>query len=141
MQYEQSIPQKFWCHAFDVAWYISNRVYIRKVLNKTPYEILRNWKPSLEYFWVFGCKVFILNTKVYLNKFSPMSCKGVFLGFSHTNKAYIVLNKETMRIKESLNVTFDESIPEPKSSPSVEVRWSDQRTNSSWSRKVAIITS
>ena len=49
-----------------------------------------------------------------------MSYKGVFLGFSHNNKAYIVLNKETMRIKESLNVTFDESIPEPKSSPSVE---------------------
>ncbi|GJV34216.1 hypothetical protein Tco_1394616 [Tanacetum coccineum] len=28
----------------------------------------------------------------------------------------IVLNKETMRIKESLNVTFDESLPKPKSS-------------------------
>ena len=49
-----------------------------------------------------------------------MSCKGVFLGFSHTNKAYIVLNKETMRIEEFLNVTFNESMLEPKSSPSVE---------------------
>nr|GEV64992.1 integrase, catalytic region, zinc finger, CCHC-type, peptidase aspartic, catalytic [Tanacetum cinerariifolium] len=39
------------------------------------------------------------------------------LGYSQTSKAYIVLNKETMRIKESLNVTFDESLPEPKSSP------------------------
>ncbi|GKD53813.1 hypothetical protein Tco_1287200 [Tanacetum coccineum] len=35
-------------------------------------------------------------------------------------KAYIVLNKETIRIEESLNVTFDESLLEPKSSPSVE---------------------
>ncbi|GKE42656.1 hypothetical protein Tco_1469940, partial [Tanacetum coccineum] len=34
--------------------------------------------------------------------------------------AYIVLNKETMRIEESLNVTFGESFPEPKSSPLVE---------------------
>ncbi|GKD97285.1 retrotransposon protein [Tanacetum coccineum] len=41
-------------------------------------------------------------------------------GYSQTSKAYIVLNKETMRIEESLNVTFDESLPEPKSSPSVE---------------------
>ncbi|GJX08769.1 retrotransposon protein [Tanacetum coccineum] len=39
---------------------------------------------------------------------------------NRTSKAYIVLNKETMRIGESLNVTFDESLPEPKSSLSVE---------------------
>nr|GEX08727.1 retrovirus-related Pol polyprotein from transposon TNT 1-94 [Tanacetum cinerariifolium] len=44
----------------------------------------------------------------------------VFLGFSQTSKAYIVLNKETMIIEESLDVTFDESLPEPKSSSSVE---------------------
>ncbi|GJZ76749.1 retrotransposon protein [Tanacetum coccineum] len=40
-------------------------------------------------------------------------------GYSQTSKAYMVLNKETMRIKESLNVTFDESLPEPKSSSSI----------------------
>ncbi|GJY13179.1 hypothetical protein Tco_0382488 [Tanacetum coccineum] len=31
-----------------------------------------------------------------------------------------VLNKETIRIEESLNITFDESLPEPKSSSLVE---------------------
>ncbi|GJW12432.1 retrovirus-related pol polyprotein from transposon TNT 1-94 [Tanacetum coccineum] len=35
-----------------------------------------------------------------------------------TSKVYIMLNKETMRIEESLNVTLDESLPEPKSSSS-----------------------
>nr|GEX73257.1 hypothetical protein [Tanacetum cinerariifolium] len=45
---------------------------------------------------------------------------GAFLGYSQTGKAYIVLNKEIMRIEESLNVTFDKSLPEPKSSPSIE---------------------
>nr|GEV99511.1 retrovirus-related Pol polyprotein from transposon TNT 1-94 [Tanacetum cinerariifolium] len=117
---EQSIPQKFWFRALDTETYIFNRVYIRKFINKTPYKILRNRKPSLEYFKVFGCKVFILNTKVYLTKFDPNSYEGVFLGYSQISKAYIVLNKETMRIEESLNVTFDESLPKPKSSSSVE---------------------
>ncbi|GJW04905.1 hypothetical protein Tco_1563761 [Tanacetum coccineum] len=42
------------------------------------------------------------------------------LRYSQTSKAYIVLNKETMRIEESVNVTFEESLPEPKSSYSVE---------------------
>ncbi|GJV11607.1 retrovirus-related pol polyprotein from transposon TNT 1-94 [Tanacetum coccineum] len=122
---EQSIPQKFWCHELDMATYIFNRVYIRTFINKTPYEILRNKKPSLEYFKVFGCKVFIINTKVHLTKFDPKSYEGVFLGYSQTSKTYIVLNKETMRIEESLNVTFDESLPEPKSSSLVE----DDRIN------------
>ncbi|GKB25085.1 retrotransposon protein [Tanacetum coccineum] len=58
-------------------------------------------------------------------RFDSKSYEGVFLGYSQTSKAYIVLNKETMRIKESLNVTFNESLPEPKSSPSVE----DDRIN------------
>ncbi|GJY90440.1 hypothetical protein Tco_0505636, partial [Tanacetum coccineum] len=31
-----------------------------------------------------------------------------------------MLNKETIRIEEALNVTFDESLPKPKSSSSVE---------------------
>ncbi|GJW81372.1 retrovirus-related pol polyprotein from transposon TNT 1-94 [Tanacetum coccineum] len=51
-------------------------------------------------------------THLHLTKFDPKSYEGVFLGYSQNSKAYIVLNKETMRIEESLNV-------EPKSSPSV----------------------
>ncbi|GJR86302.1 retrotransposon protein [Tanacetum coccineum] len=43
-----------------------------------------------------------------------------YRGYSQTSKAYIVLNKETIRIKESFNVTFDESLPEPRSPPLVE---------------------
>nr|GEV60059.1 retrotransposon protein [Tanacetum cinerariifolium] len=70
---EQSMPQNFWCHAKDTKTYIFNKVYIRNIINKTPYEILRNRKPSLEYFRVFGYKVSILNSKVHLVKFDPKS--------------------------------------------------------------------
>ncbi|GJX36540.1 retrovirus-related pol polyprotein from transposon TNT 1-94 [Tanacetum coccineum] len=52
----------------------------------------------------------------YLTKFDPKSTKGIFLGYSPNSKAYIILNKETLRIEESLNVKFDES-PPPKSPP------------------------
>ncbi|GJW78606.1 hypothetical protein Tco_0140288 [Tanacetum coccineum] len=40
--------------------------------------------------------------------------------YSQTSKSYIALNKKTMRIAESLNVTFDERLPEPETYPSVE---------------------
>ncbi|GJV95265.1 retrovirus-related pol polyprotein from transposon TNT 1-94 [Tanacetum coccineum] len=116
MPNEQSIPQKFWCNAVDTSTYILNRFLIRPFLGKTPYELFKGKKPSLEHFKVFGCKYFILNTKDYLTKFDPKSTKGIFLGYSPNSKAYIILNKETMRIKESFNVKFDES-PPPKSPP------------------------
>ncbi|GKA34745.1 retrovirus-related pol polyprotein from transposon TNT 1-94 [Tanacetum coccineum] len=113
---EQSIPQKFWCNAVDTSTHILNRIPIRPFLGKTPYELFKGKKPSLEYFIVFGSKCFILNTKDYLTKFDPKSTEGIFLGYSPNSKDYIILNKETMRIKESLNVKLDES-PPPKSPP------------------------
>ncbi|GJU06725.1 retrovirus-related pol polyprotein from transposon TNT 1-94 [Tanacetum coccineum] len=117
---EQSIPQKFWCNVVDTSTYILNRILIRPILGKTPYEIFRGRKPSLEYFKVFGSKCFILNTKDHLTKFDPKSYECVFLGYSQNSKAYVVLNKHTMKVKESLNVTFDESPPPTKLSPLVD---------------------
>ncbi|GJT38073.1 retrovirus-related pol polyprotein from transposon TNT 1-94 [Tanacetum coccineum] len=117
---EQSLPQKFWCNAVDTSTYILNRILIRAILGKTPYEILRGRKPTLDYFRVFGSKCFILNTKDYLTKFDPKSYECVFLGYSQNSKAYIILNKHTRKIKESLNVTFDETPPPSKTSPLVD---------------------
>ncbi|GJS28122.1 retrovirus-related pol polyprotein from transposon TNT 1-94 [Tanacetum coccineum] len=113
---EQSLPQKFWCNAVDTSTYILNRILIRAILGKTPYELLRGRKPTLDYFRVFGSKCFILNTKDYLTKFDPKSYEGVFLN----SKANIILNKHTRKIEESLNVTFDETPPPSKTSPLVD---------------------
>ena len=117
MLYEQSIPQKFWCHAVDTSTYILNRVSIRRILGKTPYELIRGRKPNLSYFRVFGSKCYILNIKDYLTKFDPKSYEGIFLGYSQNSKTYIILNKHSMKVEESLNVTFDETPPPPKTLP------------------------
>ncbi|GJW99881.1 retrovirus-related pol polyprotein from transposon TNT 1-94 [Tanacetum coccineum] len=87
---------------------------------KNTYELLRGRKPTLDYFRVFGSKCFILNTKDYLTKFDPKSYEGVFLGYSQNSKAYIILNKHTKKIEESLNVTLDETPPPSKTSPLVD---------------------
>ncbi|GJS45168.1 retrovirus-related pol polyprotein from transposon TNT 1-94 [Tanacetum coccineum] len=101
---EQSLPQKFWCNAVDTSTYILNRILIRAILGKTPYEILRGRKPTLDYFRVFGSKCFILNTKDYLTKFDPKSYECVF----------------TRKVEESLNVKFDETPPPSKTLPLVD---------------------
>ncbi|GJV78409.1 retrovirus-related pol polyprotein from transposon TNT 1-94 [Tanacetum coccineum] len=117
---EQSLPQKFWCNAVDTSTYILNRILIRAILGKTPYELLRGRKPTLDYFRVFGSKCFILNTKDYLTKFDPKSYEGIFIGYSQNSKAYIILNKHTRKVEESLNMTFDETPPPSKTSPLVD---------------------
>nr|GEW38494.1 retrovirus-related Pol polyprotein from transposon TNT 1-94 [Tanacetum cinerariifolium] len=117
---EQSLLQNFWCNTVDTSTYILNRILIRAILGKTPYELLRGRKPTLDYFRVFRSKCFILNTKDYLTKFDLKSYEGVFLGYSQNSKAYIILNKHTIKIKESLNVTFNETPPPSKTSPLVD---------------------
>ncbi|GJR82997.1 retrovirus-related pol polyprotein from transposon TNT 1-94 [Tanacetum coccineum] len=117
---EQSLPQKFWCNAVDTSTYILNRILIRAILGKTPYELLRGRKPTLDYSRVFRSKCFILNTKDYLTKFDPKSYEGVFLGYSQNSKACIILNKHIRKIEESLNMTFDETPPPSKTSPLVD---------------------
>ncbi|GJX62646.1 retrovirus-related pol polyprotein from transposon TNT 1-94, partial [Tanacetum coccineum] len=99
------------CNAVDTSTYILNQILIRATLGKTPYELLRGRKPTLDYFRVFRSKCFILNTNDYLRKFNPKSYEGIFLGYSQNSKAYIILNKHTRKIEESLNVTFDETLP------------------------------
>nr|GEU89493.1 retrovirus-related Pol polyprotein from transposon TNT 1-94 [Tanacetum cinerariifolium] len=117
---EQSLPQTFWCNAVDTSTYLINRILTRAILGKTPYELLGGRKPTLDYFRVFGSECFILNTKYYLTKFDLKSYEGVFLRYSQNIKGYIIHNKHTRKIKESLNATFDENPPPSKTPPLVD---------------------
>ena len=66
---EYKSPYKLWAKAINTACHASNRLYLRKLKNKTPYELMTGKKPNVKYFRVFGCKCFILNKKTRLAKF------------------------------------------------------------------------
>ena len=68
-------------------------------------------KPNISYFHQFGCTCFILNTKDNLVKFDSKTHKGIFLGYSERSKAYRVYNNETLRVEESIHVSFDDKKP------------------------------
>ena len=107
---ENDLPRYFWAEAINTACYILNRVLIRSILKKTPYELWKGRKPSIRYFHVFGCRCFILNNgKDNLSKFDAKSDEGVFLGYSTSSKAYRVFNRRTLVVEESIHVVFDES--------------------------------
>ena len=48
------------------------------------------------------------NKKDNLKKIDVKSDKGIFLGYSTSNKACRVFNKRTLIIEESIHVVFDE---------------------------------
>src|SRR3954462_13146567 len=60
MMAEFKSPYNFWAEAINTSCHAANYLYLRKILNKTPYEIITGKKPNIKYFRVFGCKCFIL---------------------------------------------------------------------------------
>ncbi len=104
MMAEFKSPYNFWAEAINTACHASNRLYLRKGLNKTPYEILTGNKPNLKYFRVFGCKCFILKKGARLAKFDSRAHEGIFVGYATNSHAYRVLNKSTGLTEETCNM-------------------------------------
>jgi transposase InsO family protein len=53
---EYNTSDQFWVEAVNMACHATNRLYLHKLLKKTPYELLISKKPNISYFRVFGCK-------------------------------------------------------------------------------------
>ena len=107
---ETNLPKYFWADAVNTACYVLNRVLIRPILKKTPYELFKGRKPNIYHFRIFGCKYFILNSgKDNLGKFDSKADEGIFLGYSSQSHAYRAYNKRTMLIEEIVHITFDET--------------------------------
>ncbi|XP_021766287.1 uncharacterized protein LOC110730772 [Chenopodium quinoa] len=103
------LPRKFWAEAVNTACYILNRVTIRSIINKTPYELFRGRKPNISHLRAFGCKCFVHNNgKKNLGKFDERSEEAIFLGYAIDSKAYRVYNKSSMCVEESIHIIFDE---------------------------------
>ncbi|WCJ31588.1 Retrovirus-related Pol polyprotein from transposon RE1 [Euphorbia peplus] len=118
---ERRLPKYFWGEAVNTACYVLNRVLIRSILNKTPYELWKGRKPKIGYFRTFGCKCYVLNTKEYLSKFDSKADEAIFLGYSTHSKAYRVFNKRTQTLDESVHVQFDETNPADSRAPDEDV--------------------
>nr|GEY70998.1 hypothetical protein [Tanacetum cinerariifolium] len=100
----------------------SNRVVERK--NWTLQEMSRtmlNEESIRQKFWynVVDTSTYIL-IRILVRPILGKTPYGILRGYSQNSKAYVVLNKHTMKVEESLNATFDESPPLIKLSPLVD---------------------
>ncbi|KAK1646122.1 hypothetical protein QYE76_063927, partial [Lolium multiflorum] len=109
MMAEYKSRYNFWAEAISTACHSSNRLYLRKGLNKTPYEILTGNKPNISYFKVFGCKCFYKIKGVRLSKFAPKALEGIFVGYGAESHTYRVFDIASGIIIESCSVRFEEN--------------------------------
>jgi hypothetical protein len=106
---EYNVSHYFWAKAINTACFYNNRLYCHQFLEKTPYEILNGRTPNIAYFWVFGCKCYILKKNTRLSKFEKKCDEGFLLGYSTTSKAYKVWNLTIGTLEEVHDVEFNET--------------------------------
>jgi hypothetical protein len=80
---EHRTPQCFCADAICTACYISNRIFLRSILNLTPFELR----------FVLKCG--------NLDKFESRSSNVILLGYTPHGRSYRVFNLETNTIIES----------------------------------------
>ena len=104
---ENNLPKYFWEEAINTSCYVINRVSIRPMLSKTPYELYKGRKPNISHLRSFGYKCFILNNgKHPIDKMDAKSDETIFMGYALNSKAYRVSNKTSLIIEESIHVIF-----------------------------------
>ena len=70
------------------------------------------WEPaSIKHFRIFGSKCYIKNNDENLGKFDARANEGIFLGYASKSKGYRCYNKTLRKIVESIDVRFDEELP------------------------------
>jgi hypothetical protein len=101
---EHRTPRHFWADAINTACYISNRIFLRSILNLTPLELCFECKSSISHLRPFDCKCFVLK-RGNLDNFGSCCSDG---------RSYREFNLETNTIIESCDVTFNGTAPCPR---------------------------
>ncbi|GJS66800.1 retrovirus-related pol polyprotein from transposon TNT 1-94 [Tanacetum coccineum] len=94
-----------WAEAVATACYTQNRSLIHTLHHKTPYELVHDNKPDLTFFRVFGALCYPTNDNEDLGKLQPTIDIGIFVGYAPSRKGYIIYNKRTLRIMETIHIS------------------------------------
>ncbi|GJU60975.1 retrovirus-related pol polyprotein from transposon TNT 1-94 [Tanacetum coccineum] len=74
----------------------------------TPYELLRDRKPNVQYFHVFRSLCYPTTDREDLGKMKPKADIGIFIGYSESSRGFQIYNRKTRKIIETIHVKFDE---------------------------------
>nr|GEX11603.1 hypothetical protein [Tanacetum cinerariifolium] len=101
-------PLFLWSEAINTTCYTKNYSLIRLRYNKTPYELMRDKKSNLSFFYVFGALCYPTNDNDDMGKLDAKADIGIFVGYAPAKKAFRIYNKRTQKNIETIHVTFNE---------------------------------
>ncbi|KAL4347752.1 hypothetical protein GQ457_17G011290 [Hibiscus cannabinus] len=121
LRFQSNVPIKFWGECILDACFLINRLPSSVLQWKTPFECLYNKHPNLNILKVFGCLCYA-TTPHQNDKFAPRAIPSVFMGYSNTQKGYLLFNLEQHKFFVNRDVKFFEQVfpfkfPITKSSP------------------------
>nr|GEW02370.1 Gag-Pol polyprotein [Tanacetum cinerariifolium] len=93
-----NLPLFLWAEAIATACFTQNRSIIDKHFNKTPYELMNKRKPNIKFFYMFGCRCYLLNDYDDVGKIKAKGNIGVFVGYSKEFVAFRIYNKLTQEV-------------------------------------------
>nr|GFA62289.1 hypothetical protein [Tanacetum cinerariifolium] len=101
-------PLFLWAETIATACFTQNRSIIHHRFNKTPYELINGRNPNISFLYVFGALCYPKNDHEDIGKLGANGDIGFFIGYSADSCAYIIYNRRTKKIMETINVLFDE---------------------------------
>ncbi|GKC12788.1 retrovirus-related pol polyprotein from transposon TNT 1-94 [Tanacetum coccineum] len=81
-------PEFLWAEAISTACFKQNRSLAHTHYNKTPYELIKNKKPNVQYFYVFRSLGYLTNDRDDLGKMKPNADIGIFIGYSESSRGF-----------------------------------------------------
>ncbi|KAF7812720.1 Retrovirus-related Pol polyprotein from transposon TNT 1-94 [Senna tora] len=109
MMSNSKLPIFLWREALKTAVYIQNRVPT-KAVSKTPFEIWKGWKPSLNHMRVWGCHAEVRVYNPHEKKLDPRTISAYFVGYVERSKGYkFYCPTHTSKFVESRNAKFLEN--------------------------------
>jgi hypothetical protein len=109
MFYEYKTSDRFWTEVVNTACHATNRLYLHKLLKKTPYELLTGNMSNVSYFRVFESKCYVLQKRSKSSKFAPKVYESFLLGYDSNSRAYHIFNKNSDCVKTTCDTVFDET--------------------------------
>lgn len=109
IRFQGHIPIKFWGECVLAAVYLINRLPTSVLKGKSPHELFHGHKANVEHLRTIGCLCYATRLPRQ-DKFSPRAEPCVLMGYSATQKGYLLYSIPQKKLVTSRDVVFKESM-------------------------------
>ncbi|XP_049372613.1 uncharacterized protein LOC125837561 [Solanum verrucosum] len=109
LRFQGHIPLKYWGQYVLATVYLINRMPSRVLGGKSPYEKMYGSKPMLSHLRVLGCLCYV-KVLTESDKLASRTKAAVHMGYSETQKGYILLDLTSSNFFVSRDLVFKETV-------------------------------